>query len=272
MKDIDLPPDTIATMSHGRTTIQAWWRPGVTKLRALSWSVNGGPEVDQSDPPGELIGFWKMAAAGHVGPPWRLTEYGKALAGECPCGSCGWTDPPERTACPPPKRRDVGAKERRRIRREKDRRIAAFLEAQERRIRELEASAEERERLLKERVARLTEELRQERAERERLEAERAEATRTKLRRAVAERAEAIRSQPRVGGKFVKAGTSATEAEAILAAEARRPRAGGQFVKAGAPAPSAEAVSEKRSRAGKARAAGAARVSGRFVKKGDEGQ
>ena len=42
-----------------------------------------------------LIGFWTMATAHHVEAPWFLTSLGKEMAGECPCGPCSWTDPPE---------------------------------------------------------------------------------------------------------------------------------------------------------------------------------
>lgn len=246
MNEDRLPPNTIATLAHGRTTVQAWWRYSARTASgwALSWGVDGedidhnrvADLVEVGDPAAAtLVGLWAMTApkdggAGHVTMPWRLTEYGKDMAQECPCGPCAWTDPPERVrrkATPP---KAVNARMRREARRERrraeQRRIAAILEAQARRIRELEADREERDRREAARFADLRAQLRAE-------------------------------LEVRVAADVAR----------IQAREARR-GGGGTFRKAGAPAPSAEAVREKRVEAGKARAAGAARVGGRFVKKG----
>ena len=257
MRDADLPPDTIATMAHGRVTIQAWWRDSARTEsgRALSWGVNGGPEIDLSrvEPKGNaehasIVGFWSMGNAHHVQLPWRLTDYGKALAAECPCGPCSWTDPPARAKRRPTAPVEVTSKMRREARRANERWYREQIEAAERREREAKLEAREQRRLREERFKRLLEEARAER------EAELA-AARAKAQASVDRLAERIRRDLGEAGVSVAAGMR---------------RVVGQFIRAGAPAPRAEDVREKRSRAGKARAAGAVRVGGRFVKKGTE--
>jgi hypothetical protein len=226
----DLPPNTIATMSHGRVTVQAWWVEGVRQYRALAWGVNG-EEVDtrKLDPehvPAHvtLVGLWAMTnpkdgTPGHVKLPWRLTDRGKAMAPKCPCGPCTWEDPPVRQRRAPTPKKTVTAEDRRRARRAKARTIYEILEAQARRIRELELELSEQKRLQEQRFARLLAEARAECELRERAAEEREHALRDRLK---AQRG-----------------------------------AGGQFIKAGAPAPTAEELHEKRVKAGKA--SGAAR-------------
>ena len=264
MNDDRLPEYTVATMNHGRTTVQAWWREsGHTESgRALSWGVNG-EEVDHNrmreaaaagDPAAAtLIGFWRMATAHHVTMPWRLTDYGKELAGECPCGRCTWTDPPARKprkATQPVKvtsrmRRDARI-EARRVAEASMRWYEEQLAAAARREREAELDAREQRRLRDARFKRLLAEARAER------EAELA-AARVKAQASVDRLAERIRRDLGDEGREV-----ARQVRRVV----------GQSIKAGAPAPAAADVRKKRSRAGKARAAGAERgPGGRFVKK-----
>ena len=243
MNDDRLPPNTIATMAHGRVTVQAWWRESsrTESGRALSWGVDG-EEVDHNrmreaaaagDPAAAtLIGFWTMATAHHVEAPWFLTSLGKDMAGECPCGPCSWTDPPARKRREATPKKKVTAKEKRNLayKRQKkvDAAVAAQLEAAERRAREADLGAEEQRKIREERFARLMAETRAERD-------------------AAAERERANREARReLGRKLQERFPAAT-----------KPRAAGQFAKAGAPAPSAEELHEKRVRAGKA--SGAAR-------------
>ena len=210
-----LPPDTVATMSHGRLTIQARWVEGVTKYRALAWGVNGeavdanrlGRLIEGGDQDAAtLAGFFKMGAAGHVSLPWRLTEYGKDLAGECPCGPCTWEDPPVRERKRPTPPKAVNAKERRRIRRERQRRtdeaVAQQLAAASRREAELRAELREARRLRAERLARIVAEARAEGEARGRAAAEREAATRWKLSAAGKRGAAAVARGP--SGRFVK--------------------------------------------------------------------
>ena len=171
MNEDRLPPDTIATMAHGRVTIQAWWRESsrTESGRALSWGV-GGEEVDHNrmreaaaagDPDAAtLIGFWRMATAHHVEAPWFLTDLGKEMAGECPCGPCSWTDPPARAKRRPTAPVEVTSKMRREARRANERWYREQIEAAERREREAKLEAREQRRLREERFKRILEEAR----------------------------------------------------------------------------------------------------------------